>query len=203
MRTIPDSVTPASGPPPDHAALAQALAALATRYPGARFDRYLGRIPEVDPSAWIAPGAHLIGDVRVGPEASIWPGCVLRADLNAIVIGPRTNLQDGVVVHLGDADPTIVGADVTVGHRAVLHGCQIEDAVLVGIQSTVLDGAQIGAGSVIGAGAVVPAATVAPPGSLLLGVPARPGRAADPAAADFHRRLAGKYVRLAHNHRHG
>ena len=162
MRTIPDSVNPAAGPPPGHEALALALAALSTRYPGARFDRYLGLIPSVDPSAWIAPGAHLIGDVRVGPEASVWPGCVLRADLNAIVIGPRSNLQDGVVVHLGDADPTVIGA-----------------------------------------GAVVPAATEAPPGSLLLGIPARPGRSAGPEAAEFHRRLAGKYVRLAHNHRHG
>lgn len=203
VRTIPHSVEKVGGPPPELPALDVALAALRRRYPEAIFRRYLGFVPEVAEDAYIAPGAVLIGRVRVGAQASVWPGCVLRADIAEIVLGARSNLQDGVVVHLGDEDPTVLGEDVVVGHRAVLHGCTVEDACLVGIQATLLDGCRIGQGSVVGAGALVPAGRVVPARSLVLGMPAQVVKTLDPAAEDFHRALAGKYTRLAHNHRWG
>lgn len=198
-----DSVVPAAGPPPDVAALDVALAALRDRYPGALFRRYLALRPEVHDEAWVAEGAVLVGDVRLAAGASVWFGCVLRADLAPITVGPRSNLQDGTVVHLGDKDATVVGADVTVGHGAILHGCTLHDACLVGMRATVLDGAVVGEGSVIGAGAVVPAGTVVPPLSLVMGLPGRVVRALPPATLDVHRQVAAKYLRLVHNHRRG
>ena len=203
VRTIPDSVEPISAPPANLAELEAALEALRARFPGAIFRRYLGHVPTVAEDAMIAEGAVLVGDVRVGPAASVWFGSVLRADLSHITIGARSNVQDGTVIHLGDHDPTIVGEDVVIGHRAVLHGCTIGDACLVGIQATVLDGAVVGEGSVIGAGAVVTAATQIPRGSLVLGTPGKVVKALSDDAADFHRAMAGKYVRLQGNHRRG
>jgi carbonic anhydrase/acetyltransferase-like protein (isoleucine patch superfamily) len=111
--------------------------------------------------------------------------------------------QDGSVVHVGDRDAAIIGADVVVGHRAVIHGCSIEDAVLVGIQATILDGSVIGHGSVIGAGAVVTAGTIIPPRSLVLGMPGKVQRALSEAEEALHRELAAKYARLAFNYRNG
>jgi carbonic anhydrase/acetyltransferase-like protein (isoleucine patch superfamily) len=203
VRTVPDSVVQVDGPPRDVHVLQASLRGLRTRFPGVILERYLDRIPTIADDAHVAPGAVLIGDVTLGRQASVWPGCVLRADLAAIRIGARSNLQDGTVVHLGDEDPTIVGEDVVVGHRAVLHGCTVHDAVLVGIQATLLDGVVVGQGSVIGAGAVVTAGTVIPPRSLVLGVPAKVVKTLGEEVEDFHRRLAAKYVRLAHNHRLG
>lgn len=203
VRTVPDSVVPVSAPPEDVAELEAALAALRARFPGAIFRRYLDRVPTVAHDAMIAEGAALIGDVRIGPQASVWFGCVLRADLARIEIGARSNVQDGTVIHLGDHDPTIVGEDVVIGHRAVLHGCTVGDACLIGIQATVLDGAVIGAGSVVGAGAVVTAASQIPARSLVLGTPAKVVKTLSADAEGFHRALAGKYVRLQGNHRLG
>lgn len=202
-RTIVDSVTPVDRPPAHVEALTAALAELSARHPGAVFARYLDRAPQIDPSAFIAPGAAIIGAVRLGPRTSVWFQCVLRGDVNRIEIGAGSNLQDGTVVHLGDDDPTIVGEDVVVGHRAVLHGCTIGDGTLVGIQSTVLDGATIGHGSIVGAGALVTAGADIPPRSLVLGAPAKVVRTLTAADEDFHRRLAAKYTRLAHNYRVG
>jgi carbonic anhydrase/acetyltransferase-like protein (isoleucine patch superfamily) len=203
IRTQTTSVPRAEGPPADHAALDAALDALRARLPGVTLARYLDAVPQVAEDAYVAPGAALVGDVRLAAESSVWFGCVLRADLQRIEVGARSNLQDGVVVHLGDLDPTIVGADVVVGHRAVLHGCVIGDACLIGIGAVVLDGAVVGPGSVIGAGAVVPAGAQIPAGSLVLGVPAKVIKPLGPEAADFHRALAAKYTRLAWNHRRG
>lgn len=203
VRTVPDSVVPVDGPPPDVATLEAQLAALRTRFPGAIFHRYLHHVPTVADGAYIAEGAVLVGDVRVGPDASIWYGCVLRADLSFIAVGARSNVQDGTVIHLGDLDPTVIGEDVVVGHRAVLHGCTIGDAVLVGIQATVLDAAVVGAGSVIGAGSVVTASTVVPPRSLVLGVPGKVMKTLGDDVESFHRGVAAKYVRLQRNHRLG
>ena len=203
IRTVTDTVPLVDGPPANLHQLDAALAVLRRRFPGAQFHRYLDRVPTVAEDAFVGPGAVLIGDVRMGPQSSVWPGCVLRADLARIEIGARSNLQDGTVVHLGDHDPTLVGEDVVVGHRAVLHGCTIEDACLIGIQSTVLDGARVGGGSVVGAGALVPAGREIPPRSLVLGVPGQVVKTLDGAAGDFHRALAAKYVRLHHNHRTG
>jgi carbonic anhydrase/acetyltransferase-like protein (isoleucine patch superfamily) len=202
-RTVVDSVQRVGAPPPNLPQLTAALEALRARFAGAHFARYLDALPEVGADAYVAPTAVLIGRVRLGDAASVWPGCVLRADLNHIQIGARSNLQDGTVVHLGDRDPTVVGEDVVVGHRAVLHGCRIEAAVLVGIQATILDGAVIGRGSVIGAGSVVTAGTEVPPRSLVLGVPGRVVKTLSESAEEQHRQLALKYARLAHNHLSG
>ena len=202
-RTQVDSVRRAGGPPSGLDAVEAELSALRARFPGAVLARYLQQRPSAGPGVYVAPGAALVGDVRLGAESSVWFGCVLRADLNFIAVGARSNLQDGVVVHLGDDDPTVIGEDVVVGHRAVLHGCTVGDACLIGIGAVILDGAQIGAGSVVGAGAVVPAGAQIPPRSLVLGLPAKVVRPVDDAAADFHRALAAKYTRLAHNYRCG
>ena len=202
-RTVTDSILEVAGPPADVDALEAQLDALRLRHPGVIFSRYLAAIPQVDPSCYLAPGAAIVGDVRLDPQASVWFGCVLRGDVNRIEVGARSNLQDGTVVHLGDDDPTLIGEDVVIGHRAVVHGCTIGDGTLVGISATILDGATIGHGSIIGAGAVVTAASEIPPHSLVLGVPAKVVKTLDPSAEDFHRALAGKYTRLAHNYRIG
>ncbi len=132
-----------------------------------------GRVPTVHPTAWIAPQAVVVGDVVVGEQVSIWYGTVVRADLARITLGPRCNLQDGVVLHTDPGFHLELGEGVSVGHRAVLHGCRIEPGVLVGMGSVVMNGAVIGTGSVIGAGAVVPAGSIIPPRSLVLGTPGK------------------------------
>lgn len=203
IRTQTDSVATVTGPPADLPALQARLDALRARFPGVILDRYLDRVPVVGERVHLATGAALVGAVTLGDDVSIWYGCVLRGDVNRIEVGARSNLQDGTVVHLGDLDPTIVGQDVVVGHRAVLHGCTIGDRCLVGIQATLLDGVRVGAGSIVGAGALVTAGTVIPPHSLVLGAPAKVVKTLDPAAAEFHAALAAKYVRLQHNHRVG
>jgi carbonic anhydrase/acetyltransferase-like protein (isoleucine patch superfamily) len=202
-RTVADSVVRVSAPPAGLPELEAQLAALRARHPGVFLQRYLAALPRIADDVYVAPGATLVGDVMLAESVSIWPGCVLRGDVNCIEVGPRSNLQDGTVVHVGDRDAARIGADVVVGHRAVLHGSRIEDAVLVGIQATVLDGCVIGHGSVIGAGAVVTAGTVIPPRSLVLGVPAKVQRSLSEDEERFHRELAAKYTRLAHNYRHG
>jgi carbonic anhydrase/acetyltransferase-like protein (isoleucine patch superfamily) len=138
-----------------------------------RLDRHLGVRPDIHPTAFIAPGAVVLGDVAIGEEASVWFGAVLRGDINSIVIGPRSNIQDGSIVHLADDFPTLVGELVTCGHRVTLHACTVADEVLVGMGSTLLDGVEVGARSIIGAHALVTQHTKIPPGSLVLGAPAR------------------------------
>lgn len=202
-RTIAHSVTPVTGVPRNLEVLDRALASLRRRFEGAVFERYLDRVPVVATGARVAATAAVIGDVRIGEDASVWYGCVLRGDVNRIEIGARSNVQDGTVIHLGDRDPTIIGEDVVVGHRAVLHGCKIGARTLVGIQATILDGAVIGEGSVIGSCALVTAGTVIPPNSLVLGVPGRVFKTLDRSAEEFHRELAAKYTRLVHNYTHG
>lgn len=202
-RTVVDSVTCVDGPPPELPLLHARLEALRQRFPQVVLERYLDRIPRVGDRVFIAPGAAIVGDVELGDDASIWYGCVLRGDVNRIAVGPRSNLQDGVVVHLGDHDPTTVAQDVVVGHRAVLHGCHVGAATLVGIGAVLLDGVRVGEGCIIGAGAVVTAGTEIPPHSLVLGAPAKVVRSLGGEDEAFHRALAAKYVRLAHNHRVG
>ena len=130
--------------------------------------------------------------MRLGDDVSIWYGAVLRGDLEPITIGARTNIQDGTVIHVADDGPCEIGADTVVGHRAMIHACRIEDACLIGMQSTILDGAVIGAGSVVGAGAVVTQRTVIPPRSLVLGAPAKVVRPLDAENEAFHRALAAQ-----------
>ena len=132
-----------------------------------------GSTPAVDPAAWVAPNATLIGGVTLAAGASAFFGAVLRADSSTITIGERSNLQDNVVVHVDDDAPLSVGSGVSVGHGAVLHGCTIEDDCLIGMNATVLNHAVIGTGSLVAAGALVLEGTIIPPGSLVAGVPAK------------------------------
>ena len=135
---------------------------------------YKGMSPAIDENAWVHPAAVVIGDVTLKAGANIWPGVVLRGDQGAIVIGEKTNVQDGAVAHAtGDVSVVTIGDRVTVGHRAILHGCVVEDDCLVGMGSILLDNCHIGSGSIVGAGAVVTVGKVIPPNSLVLGNPAR------------------------------
>ena len=158
---------------------------------------YLEEVPSIHPTAFIAPGAVVVGDVAIGEESSIWYGAILRADINRIRIGPRSNIQDGAVVHLADDYGVEVGELVTCGHSAILHACRIDDEVLIGMGATVLDGAEIGARSVIGANALVTQGMKIPPGSLVLGSPAKVRRNLDLEEQSKVRTWAEKYVALS------
>lgn len=157
--------------------------------------------PDIDPQAWIAPGASVLGDVRLEPQASVWYGCVLRGDCERITVGARSNLQDLTVVHADPDFATAIGADVAVGHRAILHGCTIEDRVLVGMGAIVLNGAHIGTGSVIGAGALITQGTTIPPNSLVLGAPGKVVRETTDAERAGIVRNTEVYVELMLRHR--
>src|SRR3984885_4216750 len=129
--------------------------------------------PRIHPDAYIHPHAILIGEVRVGPGSSVWPGAIIRADNGPIVIGSRTSIQDGAVIHTQALKQTRIGDDCVIGHLVHLEGCVIEDAVLIGSGSVVLEGAICRSGSLVGAGAVVSPGTEVPSGAMALGVPAR------------------------------
>jgi carbonic anhydrase/acetyltransferase-like protein (isoleucine patch superfamily) len=128
--------------------------------------------PQIDETAYVAPDAVVIGRVTIGPEASVWPGAVLRGDHGYITIGARTSVQDGTIVHCTARYPTIIGADCVVGHNAHLEGCVVEDGCLIGSGSITLNRVVIGKGSIVAAGAVVPEGFAVPAGSLVAGVPA-------------------------------
>ncbi|MFD8937610.1 gamma carbonic anhydrase family protein [Streptomyces sp. NPDC059578] len=132
-----------------------------------------GKDPEVDPGAFVAPTAVVIGDVTVRTGASVWYGAVLRGDCGPIVIGADSNVQDNCTVHVDPGFPVTVGERVTIGHNAVVHGCTVGDDALIGMGATVLNGAVIGAGSLVAAGALVPQGMEVPAGSLVAGVPAK------------------------------
>jgi carbonic anhydrase/acetyltransferase-like protein (isoleucine patch superfamily) len=201
MATIATSVTALHEPLPDAAELDARLEALRRRFPRAILDRYLRALPAVGPRVLLAPGAALAGDVRVAEDASIWYGAVLRGDLAPVIVGARTNVQDGTVVHVADETPCVIGEDVVIGHRAVVHACRIEPGCLIGMQATILDDAVVGQGSVVGAGALVTQRTVIPPRSLVLGAPGKVVKKLSEEDEEFHRALAGKYVRLKENYR--
>lgn len=129
--------------------------------------------PTLDESAFVADGARIIGDVRLGPDASVWYNAVLRADSASILVGERSNLQDNVSVHVDEGHPVRIGADVSVGHNAVVHGCTIGDGSLIGMGAVVLSGAVVGAGCLVAGGAVILGGTQIPDGSLVAGVPAK------------------------------
>ncbi|WP_110932511.1 gamma carbonic anhydrase family protein [Paenibacillus bouchesdurhonensis] len=134
---------------------------------------YGGKRPVVDASVFVAEGAKLIGDITMGKDSSVWFNAVLRGDLAEIVIGERTNLQDGVVGHVNTGQPLIVGDNVSVGHAAIIHGCHIGKGTLIGMGAIILNGAAIGEYALIGAGSLVTENTVIPPYTLALGSPAR------------------------------
>ncbi|MEO8314820.1 MAG: gamma carbonic anhydrase family protein [Pseudomonadota bacterium] len=129
---------------------------------------------------FVAPSADVIGSVSLGNEASVWFGAVLRGDNDWIHIGAGTNVQDGSIIHVDPGVPVVVGANVTIGHGVLLHGCEIGDGALIGNRATVLDGARIGAGSLIGAGALITPRTEIPPGSVVMGSPGKVVRQVQP-----------------------
>ena len=137
---------------------------------------FRGVWPRVAPSAYVDPGAAVIGDVSIGERSSVWPSASVRGDIALIQIGEETSIQDGTVVHTDAKFPAIIGNRVTVGHMAVLHGCTVEDEVLIGIGAIVLNGARIGKGAVVAAGALIPEGAEIPAGMLAMGVPAKPKR---------------------------
>ena len=159
------------------------------------------RVPELAATTWVAPGAALVGDVRLGAEASVWYGCVLRADGGSITVGARSNIQDGCVAHADEHGDVVLGEDVSVGHRAVLHGCVVEDGCLIGMGAVVLTGARIGTGSLVAAGAVVREGAVVPPGSLVAGVPGQVRRPLTDEEATRVRENARSYLDLLALHR--
>jgi len=132
-----------------------------------------GSKPDISPSAYVADEAVIIGKVIVGKDASVWPGAVLRGDVEEIIIGEGSNVQDGTLIHTNYGIPTIIGSGVTIGHGAIIHGAAIDDDCLIGMGAVILDGVKIGRGSIVGAGAVVTEKTEIPPGKLVLGLPSR------------------------------
>jgi len=135
---------------------------------------YRGNTPQIHSSAWIAENAVIIGDVEIGPEVNVWYNTVIRGDLNHIRIGARTNIQDGVIIHVeSEEGPCIIGAGVTIGHQAIVHGCRIGDDSLIGMGATVLSWAELGEGVLIGAGALVREQARIPDRTVWVGVPAR------------------------------
>ncbi len=158
----------------------------------------------MDPKAWLAPGATLIGDVEVGADSSIWFGSVVRGDIYPIRIGARSNLQDLCVVHVtAGRHAAHIGDEVTVGHRAVVHGCRVGDGALIGIGAVLLDGVEIGEEALVGAGSVVAPGTRVAPGTLILGVPARVVRPLTPEERRVQRERARSYVETAAGYRRG
>ncbi len=157
--------------------------------------------PQIDPRAWVADSATVIGRVRLGADSSVWYGAVLRGDNDHIVIGQRSNVQDGCVLHTDDGIGLTVGDDVTVGHQVMLHGCSIGDGSLVGIQSVILNHARIGRHSIVGAGSLVPEGKEYPDGVLLVGSPAKVVRALTPEQVERLRLSAAQYVLQQQRHR--
>lgn len=165
-----------------------------------RLDRYLRTPPRIGAGVFIARNATVIGDVTLGAKASVWYGAVLRGDINRIVVGEGSNVQDNAVVHLADDYPALIGNYVTVGHSAIVHACVIGDECLIGMGATILDGAEIGDQCIIGAGALVTPRTKIPPGSMVLG---SPGKVVRPLSAEERAGLrywADKYVANAAYH---
>ncbi len=149
------------------------------------------------PSVFVAAGAVIVGDVTLDAQASVWFHATLRGDVEAITIGPRTNIQEGCILHADPGYPTVVGADVTVGHGAVVHGARVGDNCIVGIRAVLLNGSVVGENSIVGAGALLTEGKVYPPGSLLLGAPARVVRELTPAEIEANRGSAARYVERA------
>ncbi|MEV8566470.1 gamma carbonic anhydrase family protein [Streptomyces sp. NPDC051322] len=160
-----------------------------------------GRRPRIDPAAFAAPTSVVLGDVTLAAGSSVWYHTVLRADCGPIVIGAETNIQDNSTVHVDPGFPVTIGERVSVGHNAVLHGCTVEDDVLVGMGATVLNGAHIGAGSLVAAQALVPQGMRVPPGSLVAGVPAKVRRELTDEEREGIKLNAAVYLDLVKAHR--
>ena len=166
-----------------------------------------GKGPRIDPTAFVAPGARLIGDVEIGPEASIWYNCVLRGDVNRIRVGARTNIQDGSVIHVdsprpgrGQGHPTLIGADVLIGHLAMVHGCVLHDRAFVGLGAIVMDGCEIEGDAMLAAGAMLTPGRRIPAGQLWAGRPAKYVRDLTAEELAGQREGVAHYVALAKLH---
>jgi carbonic anhydrase/acetyltransferase-like protein (isoleucine patch superfamily) len=179
----------------------RSAASLASMTLEERLNTFLGKDPTIDPTAFIAPGATVVGDVRMGPQSSIWPGAVARGDINFIEISEGSNIQDGTIVHLADDFPVVIGKHVTIGHAAIVHACVIENECLIGMGATILDGAVIGHHSIIGANSLVTQNTIIPPGSMALGTPAKVVKTLTEDQQAGIRKWAEKYVLVSNAHR--
>lgn len=172
-------------------------------YPYKQFNPVIGK------NTWIAKSADVIGNITLGEECAIWFGCVVRGDVHRIVIGDRTNIQDMSMIHvthykkpdMSDGHPTIIGSDVTVGHRVMLHGCTVEDACLIGMSATILDGAVIGKESIVGAGSLVTKNKVFPQRSLIMGSPAKAVRSLTDEEVEELYASAKRYVGFKESYR--
>ena len=156
---------------------------------------YRGTMPRVHPTVYIDESAQVIGDVEIGEESSVWMTVVIRGDVHRIRVGRRTNVQDGAIVHvMRDTHPTTIGNDVTIGHRALLHGCTIEDRCLIGMGAIVLNGAHVGSLSIVAAGSLVTEGTIVPPRSLVMGSPSKVKRTLEDREIAEIQMLADRYV---------
>jgi carbonic anhydrase/acetyltransferase-like protein (isoleucine patch superfamily) len=159
--------------------------------------------PKIDPSCYVAPEAIIIGDVVVDKGCSIWSFAVIRADLSSVRIGEGSSIQEHCQIHGNPGKPTIIGKNVSVGHAAIIHAARVDDFVIVGMNSCILDGAEIGSGSIVGAGAVITENMKIPEGSLVVGVPARIIRQGDPSLREQAKRNAEAYHKLRDAHKRG
>ena len=157
--------------------------------------------PKIDQSAWIAPSADLIGNIEIGEDSSVWFGCVIRSDINEVKIGKNTNIQDLSCIHTDTNSKTIIGNNVTVGHKVMLHGCIIEDNCLIGMSATILDNAVIGEGSIVGANSLVTAGKVFPPRSMIMGSPAKVVKQLSQEDVDKLIAHAGRYIEYKNEYR--
>jgi gamma-carbonic anhydrase len=176
------------------------------RFPGATVMAFDGKYPQIHDSAFIAPGARIIGDVTVGPQASIWYNCVLRGDIHRIEVGARSNVQDGTVIHVEgprpetDGCPTIIGEDCVIGHMAIVHGATVENGGFVGMGAVAMDDCRIGSGAMLGAGALLSPGKSIPAGEIWVGRPAKFLRAQDASQIAKIRFQTERYCRLAERH---
>lgn len=162
--------------------------------------RYQDQVPDLGEGVFIAPGAWVIGAVRIGRESSVFYNSVIRGDVNTISIGSRTNIQDNCTLHVTGRHSLTIGDGVTVGHNAVLHGCRVGDNVLIGMGAVILDGACIGADSIVAASSLVPPGKHYPAGFLIMGSPATPVRAVSGAEIEQNRSAANHYLTVKNNH---
>ena len=163
---------------------------------------YQGKVPIIGEGCYIDASAQVIGDVELGPQASIWMNAVVRGDVNSIRIGAKSNVQDCAVLHgMRYVYPVIIGEMVTIGHNATVHGCVVEDQVLIGMGATILNNARIGEGSIVAAGTLVPEGTVVPPGSLFMGHPGKFRRALTPEDQASIEAYATRYVEYSESYK--